>query len=292
MKNLQRFFRKHPSLQAWTLLLPSAFWLFVFFIAPLFIVLAYSFAERGTYGGVVWNFTLDNYQRTFDPLYFNTFLRSFYIAAVTTFFTLLIGYPLAYYIATRPAKRRSTLVLALMIPFWTNFLIRTYAWLTILRTNTGLINVTLMSLGIIQKPLPLFGNDLAITIGLVYGWLPDMILPIYATLERLDHSLLEAASDLYASGTKVFLRVIWPLSLPGVVAGSMLVFIPSLGAFVTPAILGGGKSLMIGNIISNQFLAAHDWPFGSAISFVMMAVMLVATLIYFRTTSSEERVQA
>jgi spermidine/putrescine transport system permease protein len=291
MKSLQRFFRKHPSLQAWTLLLPSAFWLFVFFIAPLFIVLAYSFLERGTYGGVVWNFTLENYKRTFDPLYFNTFLRSFYIAAITTFFTLLIGYPLAYYIATRPAKRRGTLVLALMIPFWTNFLIRTYAWLTILRTNTGLINVTLMSLGIIQKPLPLFGNDLAIVIGLVYGWLPDMILPIYATLERLDPSLLEAASDLYASGTKVFLRVIWPLSLPGVVAGSMLVFIPSLGAFVTPAILGGGKSLMIGNIISNQFLAAHDWPFGSAISFVMMAVMLIATLIYFRTTSSEERRQ-
>jgi len=291
MKSLQRFFRKHPSLQAWTLLLPSAFWLFVFFIAPLFIVLAYSFLERGTYGGVVWNFTLENYKRTFDPLYFNTFLRSFYIAAITTFFTLLIGYPLAYYIATRPAKRRGTLVLALMIPFWTNFLIRNYAWLTILRTNTGLINVTLMSLGIIQKPLPLFGNDLAIVIGLVYGWLPDMILPIYATLERLDPSLLEAASDLYASGTKVFLRVIWPLSLPGVVAGSMLVFIPSLGAFVTPAILGGGKSLMIGNIISNQFLAAHDWPFGSAISFVMMAVMLIATLIYFRTTSSEERRQ-
>ena len=291
MKSLQRFFRKHPSLQAWTLLLPSAFWLFVFFIAPLFIVLAYSFLERGTYGGVVWNFTLENYKRTFDPLYFNTFLRSFYIAAITTFFTLLIGYPLAYYIATRPAKRRGTLVLALMIPFWTNFLIRTYAWLTILRTNTGLINVSLMSLGIIQKPLPLFGNDLAIVIGLVYGWLPDMILPIYATLERLDPSLLEAASDLYASGTKVFLRVIWPLSLPGVVAGSMLVFIPSLGAFVTPAILGGGKSLMIGNIISNQFLAAHDWPFGSAISFVMMAVMLIATLIYFRTTSSEERRQ-
>jgi len=178
-----------------------------------------------------------------------------------------------------------------MIPFWTNFLIRTYAWLTLLRTNTGLINTMLLSLGVIKEPLPLFGNDFAIVLGLVYGWLPDMILPIYAALERLDFSLTEAASDLYAAPSKVFWRVIWPLSLPGVVAGSMLVFIPSLGAFVTPAILGGGKSLMIGNIISNQFLAAHDWPFGSALSFVMMAVMLAATLIYFQSTSEKDRRQ-
>ena len=291
MKKLLTLLRKRPSLQAWLLLLPSAFWLFVFFIAPLFIVLVYSFLERGTYGGVQWHFTLDNYRRTFDPLYFKTFGRSFYIAVVTTVVTLLIGYPLAYYIASRPAKRRGTLVLALMIPFWTNFLVRTYAWLTLLRTHTGLINVTLMSLGWIEKPLPLFGNDFAIIVGLVYGWLPDMVLPIYAALDRLDHSLLEAASDLYASGPNVFRRIVWPLSLPGVVAGSMLVFIPSLGAFVTPAILGGGKTLMIGNIISNQFLAAHDWPFGSALSFVMMAVMLAATLIYFRATSDEERRQ-
>jgi len=291
MKKLIALFRKRPSLQAWLLLLPSALWLFIFFIAPLFIVLIYSFLERGTYGGVEWHFTLENYRRTFDPLYFKTFLRSFYIAAVTTIVTLLIGYPLAYYIATRSPKRRGTLVLALMIPFWTNFLVRTYAWLTLLRKHTGLINVTLMSLGWIDKPLPLFGNDFAIIVGLVYGWLPDMVLPIYAALERLDRSLLEAAEDLYASGPNVFRRVIWPLSLPGVVAGSMLVFIPSLGAFVTPAILGGGKTLMIGNIISNQFLAAHDWPFGAALSFVMMAVMLVATLIYFRATSDEERRQ-
>jgi len=151
-----------------------------------------------------------------------------------------------------------------------------------------LINVSLMNLGIIQKPLPLYGNDFAIILGLVYGWLPVMVLPIYAALERLDASLLEAARDLYASSFKSFLRVTWPLSIPGVVAGSMLVFIPSLGAFVTPAILGGGKSLMIGNIISNQFLAAHDWPFGSALSMVMMLAMLAATLIYFRWTSKSE----
>jgi spermidine/putrescine transport system permease protein len=210
---------------------------------------------------------------------------------VTTFACLLLGFPLAYFIVSRPPDRRGTFVLALMIPFWTNFLIRTYAWLTLLRTNTGLINLTLISLGIIKEPLPLFGNDFAIILGLVYGWVPDMVLPIYAALDRLDVGLLEAAQDLYASGSKVFWRVVWPLSLPGVVAGSMLVFIPSLGAFVTPAILGAGKSLMIGNIISNQFLAAHDWPFGSAMSTVMMVVMLLATLIYFRSTTKKERVQ-
>ncbi len=280
--------RRNPQLQAWLVLAAPVIFLLIFFMAPLLIVFVYSFLERGKYGGVEWVFTLENIQRVFDPLYFKTFLRSFYIAIITTFITLLLGYPLAYFIANSPPSRRGGLIFALMIPFWTNFLIRTYAWLTLLRTHTGLINVTLMNLGIIQKPLPLFGNDFAIILGLVYGWLPVMVLPIYAALDRLDKSLLEAARDLYASSFKSFLRVTWPLSIPGVVAGSMLVFIPSLGAFVTPAILGGGKSLMIGNIISNQFLAAHDWPFGSALSMVMMIAMLVATLIYFRWTTKSE----
>ena len=276
--------RHYPSLRAWLLLSPAAIYLIIFFMVPLTIVFVYSFLERGVYGGVVWNFTLDNFQRVFDPLYFKTFMRSIYIALATTVTCLILGYPLAYFIATRERNKRNTLILLLMIPFWTNFLIRTYAWLTILRTHTGLVNVSLISLGLIREPLPLFGNDFAIILGLVYGWLPVMVLPVYAALDRLDYSLTEAASDLYASGTQVFRRVIWPLSLPGVVAGSLLVFIPSLGAFVTPAILGGGRSLMIGNIISNQFLASHDWPFGSALSTLMMVFMLAATLIYFRTT--------
>ncbi len=282
---MDRPISQSKALRAWLLLSPAAAWLFIFFLAPLFIVLIYSFLERGIYGGVVWQFTTENFHRVFDSLYLSTFLRSVYIAIFTTFLCLIFGYPLAYFIATRPLRRRNMLLLALMIPFWTNFLIRTYAWLTILRTHTGLINVSLISMGILDEPLPLFGNDFAIILGLVYGWLPVMVLPIYAALERLDRSLIEAASDLYASAFRVFLRVIWPLSLPGVVAGSMLVFIPSLGSFVTPAILGGGKSLMIGNIISNQFLAAHDWPFGSALSTLMMGLMLLATLIYFRSAT-------
>ncbi len=280
--------RRHPELQAWLILAIPVIFLLIFFMAPLLIVFVYSFLERGKYGGVEWVFTLDNIRRVFDPLYFKTFLRSFYIAIVTTLITLGLGYPLAYFIAKSPPSRRNALVFALMIPFWTNFLIRTYAWVMLLRTHTGLINVTLMNWGIISKPLPLYGNDFAIILGLVYGWLPVMVLPIYAALERLDESLLEAARDLYASSGKAFWRVTWPLSIPGVVAGSMLVFIPSLGAFVTPAILGGGKSLMIGNIISNQFLGAHDWPFGSALSMVMMIAMLIATLIYFRWTKKSE----
>ncbi len=280
--------RRHPELQAWLILAIPVIFLLIFFMAPLLIVFVYSFLERGKYGGVEWVFTLDNIRRVFDPLYFKTFLRSFYIAIVTTLITLGLGYPLAYFIAKSPPSRRNALVFALMIPFWTNFLIRTYAWVMLLRTHTGLINVTLMNWGLINKPLPLYGNDFAIILGLVYGWLPVMVLPIYAALERLDESLLEAARDLYASSGKAFWRVTWPLSLPGVVAGSMLVFIPSLGAFVTPAILGGGKSIMIGNIISNQFLGAHDWPFGSALSMVMMIAMLIATLIYFRWTKKSE----
>jgi spermidine/putrescine transport system permease protein len=284
---MQQTLRQYPALRAWLLLLPAGLYLLVFFLAPLVIVLIYSFLERGTYGGVIYNFTLENFRRVFDALYFGTFLRSVYIAIITTLVCLVLGFPLAWFIVSRPSRQRNLLLLALMIPFWTNFLIRTYAWLTLLRTNTGLINVSLLSMGLINQPLPLFGNDFAIVLGLVYGWLPEMVLPIYAALDRLDLGLIEAAHDLYATKLQVLRRIIWPLAIPGVVAGGMLVFIPSLGAFVTPAILGGGKSLMIGNIISNQFLAAHDWPFGSALSSLMMVFMLAATLIYFRSVNRQ-----
>jgi len=172
-------------------------------------------------------------------------------------------------------------LLLLMIPFWTNFLVRTYAWILILR-DTGLINNALMGLGLIDQPLPLFGNDFAIIVGLVYGWFPDMVLPCYAAIERLDLALVEAAEDLYANELKAFARVIFPLSLPGVVAGSILVFIPSLGTYVTSDLLGGARSVMIGNVIANQFLSVRDYPFGSAFSFVLMALMLVAAIVYFR----------
>jgi len=189
---------------------------------------------------------------------------------------------MAYWIATRPAKWRNTLLLLVMIPFWTNFLVRTYAWILILR-DTGLINNALLGLGLINEPLPLFGTDLAVIIGLVYGWFPDMVLPCYAAVERLDHSLVEAAQDLGANELRAFLRVVFPLTLPGIIAGSILVFVPSLGAYVTPEILGGGRDPMLGSVIVTQFLTARNWPVGASMSFVLMAVMLVATIVYFRS---------
>jgi spermidine/putrescine transport system permease protein len=273
--------RRKPGLQVLVLIFPSLFWLVVFFAVPLIIVFVYSFLKRGPYGQIVWEFNLQNYVRFFDPLYLRIFARSFRIAAITTVVCFLLGYPMAYWIATRPPRWRNTLLLLLMIPFWTNFLVRTYAWILILR-DTGLINSALLSLGLISEPLPLFGTDLAVIIGLVYGWFPDMVLPCYAAVERLDHSLVEAAQDLGANELRAFLRIVFPLTLPGIVAGSILVFIPSLGAYVTPDLLGGAKSVMIGNVIQSQFLSVRDYPFGSAFSFVLMAMMLLATLLYFR----------
>lgn len=294
------------------LIFPSLFWLVIFFAIPLVLVLAMSFGERGTYGGVVWNLNITNFTRFLnpqDPLYMRIFGRTLLIAAITTLVSLLIGYPLAFWIASQAPKHRGTLIILLMVPFWTNFLVRTYAWILILRDQglvntlwTGALHNAVVALvgwlpwlplaGLAQltaTPIPLFGTDLAIIIGLVYGWLPDMVLPCYAAIERFDFDLVEAAQDLYANRVQAFFRVILPLTLPGVVAGSVLVFIPSLGAYVTPDLLGGAKTIMIGNVIYSQFMSARDYPFGAAITFILMAVMLVGTLIYFRSTAAEEK---
>lgn len=283
------------------LLFPGAFWLVVFFAAPLVIVFLYSFLKRGAHGEIVWTWYPQNYARFFDPLYLAIFGRSLRIAVLTTVLCFLFGYPLAYYIARRPPRWRNALLLLLMIPFWTNFVVRTYAWKLIL-ADEGFLNHfwtvnlhgalawihRLFGLGtspLLQatsQPLHLLYTETAVVIGLVYGWLTDMVLPCYAAIERVDFSLVEAARDLYASDLRAFLRVVFPLSMPGVVAGIILVFIPSLGAYVTPDMLGGAKTMMIGNLIQQQFFSARDWPFGSAISFVLIAIMLVATLFYFR----------
>lgn len=305
----------HTKAAKWRLLFlisPSLFWLVVFFAIPLILVLAMSFGQRGTYGGVEWNFTLENFARFLnpsDPLYLRIFYRTVYIALITTVLSFLIGYPMAFWIALQPPKRRNALILLIMVPFWTNFLVRTYAWILILR-DQGVINTLWtgwfhhlavqwsasfpwLPLSWLAQatanPLPLFGTDLAIIIGLVYGWLPDMVLPCYAAIERFDFSLVEAAEDLYANRLQAFIRVIFPLTLPGVVAGSILVFIPSLGAYVTPDLLGGAKSVMVGNVIYAQFMNARDYPFGAAISFVLMTLMLTGTLVYFRSTVAKQK---
>ncbi|MGC8874495.1 MAG: ABC transporter permease [Chloroflexia bacterium] len=283
------------------LMFPGGFWLIVFFAAPLVIVLLYSFLKRGPHGEVLWTWFPQNYARFFDPLYLAIFGRSLRIAVLTTLLCFLFGYPLAYYIARRPPRWRNALLLLLMIPFWTNFVVRTYAWKLILadegflnhlwtvnlhgalRWLHGLLGMeTSPLLQATSQPLHLLYTETAVVIGLVYGWITDMVLPCYAAIERVDFSLVEAAKDLYASDFRAFLRVVFPLSMPGVVAGIILVFIPSLGAYVTPDMLGGAKTMMIGNLIQQQFFSARDWPFGSAISFVLIAIMLVATLFYFR----------
>ncbi|WP_026794059.1 MULTISPECIES: ABC transporter permease [Planktothrix] len=268
------------------LLLPATIWLLIFFIIPLIIVLVYSFLERGTYGGVTWEFTLKNYQRLANDLYLNIFWRSLGLASLTTLICLIIGYPLAFFIATSSTRWRNLLLFLVIIPFWTNFLVRTYAWMIILRSE-GMINTMLQSLNLIQEPLNLLFTPFAVIVGLIYGYLPFMILPLYATIERLNFSLVEAAQDLGANQIRTFFRIILPLTLPGIIAGSILVFIPALGAFITPDILGGAKTVMVGNLIQNQFLQARDWPFGSALSMGLMVLVLIPVMIYFRNSNTD-----
>ena len=263
-------------------MLPPALSLFLFFVLPLTLVFVVSFASRGTYGGIEWTGTLANYVSIFDRLYLQIFWRSLWMATLTTVVCLVFGFPLAYLIARAPRKWQAVLLLLIIIPFWTNFLVRTYAWMFILRTE-GLLNTILMSAGVLSQPLNLLFTDTAVIIGLVYGYLPFMVLPLFAALERLDPSVIEAAWDLYARPVRVFTRVILPLAKPGVIAGCLLVFIPSVGAYVTPDLLGGAKSMLIGNLIQQQYLVVRDWPFGSALSFVLMGGVLLAVRYYLKT---------
>lgn len=270
------------------LISPTIFWLTIFFTIPLVIIFIYSFLDRGKFGGIVWDFQFENYIRFADQLYIRIFIRSFYIAMITTVICLIIGYPMAYWMANQPQNKRNIYLLLIMLPFWTNFVVRTYAWRMLL-ARQGQINQLLIALKIInEKNAPTYLNtNGAVIMGLIYIWLVAMVLACYASLTGLDRSLLDAAQDLFANPVRAFLRVTLPLTLPGIVSGSILVFVPSFGAFVTPDMLGGGKADMIGNLISQQFGEASDWPFGSAISAVLMIVMLFGTLVYFRSIRGE-----
>jgi len=243
------------------------------FTVPMLIVCAYSLLSRGPYGGVLQPWTLENYQRVFDPLYVSILWRSVWISAVSTAGCLLLGFPLALFIS-RAGKRRVLFLNLVMLPFWTSFLIRTYAWMFLLR-DTGLVNTALQALHLISSPLPLLFNNGAVILGLIYGYLPFMVLPLYATLEKMDPALLDAAQDLGASQWVALWRVVIPLSKAGMFAGSLLVFIPCLGAYLTPDLMGGGKTVMVGNLVQNQFTNARDWPFGSALSLLLMAIVLL-----------------
>jgi spermidine/putrescine transport system permease protein len=238
-------------------------------VAPLFIVLGYAFLTRGGYGGVETPATVENLTRLWDSLYGVIFLRSIWIAALSTAICLVLGFPLALFIA-RSGPRRNLYMSLVVLPFWTSFLIRTYAWMFLLR-DTGLINTALQALGIIHEPLPLLYNDGAVILGLVYGYLPFMVLPLYSALEKLDPGLLEAAADLGARPFTALMRVTIPLCAPGIRAGAVLVFIPCLGTYLTSDLLGGSKTVLIGNVVQEQFTAARDWPFGAAASLALMA---------------------
>ena len=284
------------------LLTPAVLTIVGFLVLPLSIVLVYSFVTPGTYGGVVWDFSFDAYIQflferdffdeslVFSTAYLEIYLRSFTQAAAATVLCLAIGFPTAYFIATRPERQKNMWVLLVTVPYWVNLLIRTIAMLFLIR-NEGPLNHALITLGLRDSPLQIAYTNIGVGIGLVYSYLPFMVLPIYATIEKLDFRLVEAAYDLYANRWAVLRRIILPLALPGIVAGSLLVFIPSLGAFIAPDLLGGGKNLMIGNLIALQFQGSRNWPFGSAAAVILMTVVLAALLYYIRQ-QSRSRVRA
>lgn len=265
------------KLSAW-LLAPGLGWLFAFLVLPCLLVLVYSFVERGAYGGIDWSFTWDNYQRAFDPLYLGILLKSAKIAALATLFAVLIGYPAAYAIARAPRHRQPIYLFLVMLPFWSNYLIRTYAWIVLLNRE-GLFNKLLTTLGYSGDPISLLYTENAVVLGLVYNYIPFVILAIYSSLSRINGELWEASRDLGASGWMTFRRIILPLSVPGIAAGSVFVFVLSIGNFITADLLGGKQVQMVGNLIYAQFLTARDWPFGSALSFILIAIMLLLLFV-------------
>ncbi|HEY0738049.1 MAG TPA: ABC transporter permease [Herpetosiphonaceae bacterium] len=283
----ERSVRQRERLRLFGLLLPGTFWLVAFFLLPLVMIVIYSFLRRSSTGDIDWIFSFDNYVRLFtSPLYLSIFWRSFWLAIVTTLICLLIGYPLAFFIARQNERWRAALIFGIMIPFWTNFLVRIYAWQFLLN-NTGLINSVLDALGF--DTLNMINTTGAVLTGLVYGELPFMVLPLYAVLERFDWRLLEAAEDLYANRARAFWHVMLPLTMPGITAGSILVFVPTVGQFVVPELLGGSKVAVLGNQLATQFKSAQNAPFGSAIALVFMALLTLAVMIYFRATTEESR---
>ena len=256
-------------------------WLLLFVVVPTAFLAVYSLCERDELGRVVFTFTLDNYRRVGDPIYLGIFARSIGYAALTTVLCIVIGFPMAYCIGRAGETWRSRLLLLVMVPFWTSFLIRTYAWITILKQE-GLLNAVLTSLHLIPAPLELLYTPFAVVIGLVYAYLPFMILPIYGSVEKLDPALIEAAHDLGAGPLRVFSSVIIPLTRPGIAAGTLLVFVPAIAMFAVTDLLGGARVPLIGNVIQNQFLQARDWPFGAALGIAFLALFAASYVLLRR----------
>jgi spermidine/putrescine transport system permease protein len=298
-----KFFRNKKGFQLFGLLGPGALWILLFFNLPILIVLFISFVERGRAGSIKLPpvYTLDNYVQLFnactsqfagpacDPLlYIGIFGHSVRIGLIVTLWCILLGYPLSYFISKQKQVWRDALMILVIIPFWTNFLVRTYALKQVLATE-GLLNSFLINLNLINQPLDLLFNEFAVVVGLIYGYIPFAILPMYASIEKFDHTLMEAAADLGASPARAFWRVMLPMTLPGVVAALVLVFVPVVGAFITPDIMGGGKIEMIGTLINRQFGVSRNWPFGSAMSLMLMLLVLIGVIAYFRSSTEETR---
>ncbi|MGE0212042.1 MAG: ABC transporter permease [Parvibaculaceae bacterium] len=283
------------------LLAPITVLLGVFFLMPLGIVIVYSFLEPGLYGGVLWNFYPYNYGRIlgwplgggeeFEPLYLGIFLNSLKYALITVATSLVVCYPVAFWVSRMSGPAKTLLLFLITLPFFANLLVRIYAWLLLLRP-TGTINTALISLGLIDQPLNMIFTDFAVIVGLVYVLIPFMFLPIFASVERLDWSLVQASQDLGATPVQTFRRVILPLTTPGIVGGSIIVFIPALGNFIVAAFLGGSKVQMTGNVIERQFLQARNWPFGSALAMLIMASVMILVLVYVVRMSRDEAGEA
>jgi spermidine/putrescine transport system permease protein len=263
--------RRWPAAAA--LLAPGMLYLAAFMVLPVGLVVAYAFFRRGRFGGVEYELTLENFARATETVYVQVLLTSLGVAAVTTLLALLLGYPTAYVIARMPRRRRTVALVLVLLPFWTNFLIRTYAWILLLN-DAGWVNAGLMALGLVEGPIRMLYTTPAVVTGLLYIYLPLMVLPLYSALERIDPQLEEAATNLGASRWRVFRTVTIPLSMPGVLTGCVFVFVPSMSNFVVPELLGGGKMLLVGNLVRDQFLRARDWPFGS-----VLALAITATLV-------------
>ncbi len=268
---------------------PIVIWLALFIVVPLIYVLAISFMNRGVYSGVVMEFTLGNYVQMLDLEYLNVFWKSILLALETSLICLLLGYPFAVVMAKADKRMKPAMMLLIMLPFWTNSLIRTYGWNTLLRSE-GIINNLLLRLGLIQKPLELLYTDGAVLLGMVYTLFPFMVLPLYSSIEKLDPALMEAAGDLGARRVRSFLRVMLPLTAPGIFAGTIQVFIPTLGYFFISDMMGGGKTMYIGNLIKNQFLSARNWPLGAALSILLILLTLLLMKLYSRVGKMEDMV--
>ncbi|MGE0213074.1 MAG: ABC transporter permease [Parvibaculaceae bacterium] len=291
---------EHADLRTrWLLATPALVILTFAAVGPLLIMVIYSFLKAGPYGGVIWQFSTDGWFKVvfqkdiFDDTvkladaHLSILWRSVRLSFLTTVLALIFGFPTAYFIATRPERSRALWLFLITIPFWTNLLIRTFAVQEVIR-NEGIVNTLLLKLGIIAAPIQIMFTDFAIMMGMLYVYLPLMVLPLYASMEKLDFRLIEAGYDLYANRLQVLRRIIIPLVKPGIIAGSILVFVPSLGAYVTPRVLGGGKNMMIGNLIELQFGQGRNWPLGAALSMTLLAIVMVALMVYVRVVSKSE----